>query len=218
MIKDLLPGRPAAALSVPNIAREIMNGMAAASVIATEDLAVAKELQSVLHRGLFRVYINHDVVGCEVGGALKNVVAIAAGMADGMRFGDNTKAMLITRGLAEMTRLGVAQRGDPITFSGLAGMGDLVATCMSRYSRNRWVGEQLASGRGIEGITTGTRMVAEGVRTSKAVVELAARVGVETPIADQMVAILHEGKSARDALGDLMQRVMKPELHGMASS
>src|SRR5712691_5923608 len=150
LIRDELPGHPPAALTGPNLAKEIMAGQAAASVIATEDLAVARALQSVLRRGVFRIYTNHDVIGCEVGGALKNVVAIAAGMAEGLGVGDNTRAMVITRGLSELTRLGVAMGGDPLTFSGLAGMGDLIVTCTSPHSRNRHVGEQLGLGKSLE--------------------------------------------------------------------
>src|SRR5262249_25356733 len=139
-------------------------------------------------------------------------------ISDGMGFGDNTRAALITRGLAELTRLGVALGGQPLTFSGLAGMGDLVATCMSHRSRNRWVGEQLARGRLISDITGGTRMVAEGVRTSAAVVDLASAAGVETPIAQEVVAVVHRGKRAADALASLMGRVMKAELHGLSAA
>src|SRR5207302_4173509 len=166
VIKDVLPGRPAAALTGPNIAKEIMSGFAAASVVATEDLSVGSALQDVQRRGLFRIYTNHDVVGCEVGGALKNVVAIAAGMAEGLGVGDNTRAMVITRGLAELTRLGVAMGGDPGTFAGLAGMDDLVVTCISRHSRNRHVGEQLGKGRPLDDILGEMTMVAEGVKTA----------------------------------------------------
>ena len=146
LIKEEMPGHPVAALSGPNIAREIMAGQAAASVIATEDLSVADALQRVLTRGLFRIYTNHDVIGCEIGGALKNVVAIACGIAQGLGVGDNTRAMVMTRGLAELTRLGVAMGGEQATFAGLAGMGDLVTTCISPFSRNRPVWEQLGRG------------------------------------------------------------------------
>ena len=146
VITEVAPGRPVAALTGPNIAREIMAGQAAAAVVATEDLAVAAAIQQVLTRGVFRVYINHDVIGCELGGALKNVVAIAAGIAQGLGVGDNTRAAVMTRGLAELTRLGVAMGGQAITFAGLAGMGDLITTCISPHSRNRHVGEQLGAG------------------------------------------------------------------------
>ena len=146
ILEELLPGHPAAALTGPNLAREIMAGQAAASVIATYDMGVAAALQSVLRHKLFRVYRNHDVVGCEIGGALKNVIAIAAGIGEGLGVGDNTRAGVITRGLAELTRLGTAMGAEPQTLAGLAGMGDLMATCMSPYSRNRTVGELLGRG------------------------------------------------------------------------
>ncbi|HEX6597257.1 MAG TPA: NAD(P)H-dependent glycerol-3-phosphate dehydrogenase, partial [Acidimicrobiales bacterium] len=165
----------------------------------------------------FRCYRNTDLVGCELGGALKNVIAIAAGMADGLGFGDNTRAALITRGLAELTRIGVCLGGHPLTFAGLAGMGDLVATCTSRKSRNRYVGEQLGLGRTLAEITAETRWVAEGVRTSQVVVEIGAEVGVETPIAEQVAAVLHQGKRAADVVVDLMARVMKAEQHGIGA-
>jgi glycerol-3-phosphate dehydrogenase (NAD(P)+) len=158
------------------------------------------------------------VVGCEVAGALKNVLAIAAGIADGMGFGDNTRAALITRGLAELTRLGVALGGQPLTFSGLAGMGDLVATCISRQSRNRHVGEELGKGRTIEEITTEMNMVAEGVKTSRAVVDLARTHHVEMPIAEEVVAVLYEGKTATEVIPSLMRRQGKSELHGIATT
>ena len=148
----------------PNIAHEILSGSAAASVIATPDLEVAEALQRVLQRGVFRIYTNHDVIGCELGGALKNVVAIASGLAQGLYVGDNTRAAVMTRGLAELTRLGVALGADPATFAGLAGMGDLIVTCMSPRSRNRHVGEQLGLGRPLQEILGEMTMVAEGVK------------------------------------------------------
>lgn len=194
VIKDVLPGHPAAALSGPNLAKEIMGGQAAASVIATEDLQVAKALQGVLHRGLFRVYTNHDVIGCEVGGALKNVIAIAAGMAEGLSVGDNTRAAVMTRGLAELTRLGVAMGGEPLTFSGLAGLGDLVATCSSPHSRNRYVGEQLGKGRTLVDILAEMNMVAEGVKTARLVMELAERFDVNMPISRYINSVI-EGRA-----------------------
>src|SRR5438067_7068084 len=182
VIKDVMPGHPAAALSGPNIAKEIMSGFAAASVLATEDLAVARALQKVISRGVFRVYTNHDVIGCEVGGALKNVIAIATGMAQGLGVGDNTRAGVMSRGLAELTTLAVAMGGEAATLAGLAGMGDLVATCMSPQSRNRHVGEELGLGRSLEEVLGEMRMVAEGVKTVSTVVELADRIGLRMPI------------------------------------
>jgi glycerol-3-phosphate dehydrogenase (NAD(P)+) len=215
IIASVAPGHPYGVLTGPNLVGEIVAGYPTASVIAATDADVAGELQQLFSTGAFRVYTNPDVVGCELGGALKNVVAIAAGIADGMGFGDNTRAALITRGVSELTRLGVALGGRPLTFGGLTGMGDLVATCCSRRSRNRWVGEELARGRPLAEITAGTRMVAEGVRTSDAVVALAARVGVEMPIADQVVAVLHGVTPASDVVAVLMGRDMKAELHGL---
>jgi len=182
VIKDLLPGHPAAALTGPNLAKEIMAGQAAASVIATEDLSVAAALQAVLRRGVFRIYMNHDVIGCEVAGALKNVIAIAAGIAQGVSVGDNTRAAVISRGVAELTRLGVAMGGEAPTFAGLAGMGDLIATCVSPQSRNRYVGEQLGLGRPLGEIIAEMNMVAEGVKTAVTVMQMAERHDVEMPI------------------------------------
>jgi len=182
IIKHELPGHPAAALTGPNLAREILAGQAAASVIATEDVTVATAIQRVLGRGRFRVYINHDVIGCEMGGALKNVVAIAAGIGQGLGVGDNTRAAVISRGLAEITRIGVAMGAKPVTFAGLAGMGDLIATCLSPYSRNRQVGERLGQGRSLPEILDELHMVAEGVNTAAVVLELADRLGLDLPI------------------------------------
>jgi len=199
IIKEVLPGHPAAALSGPNIAKEIMDGQAAASVIATEDLAVAEALQRVLRRGLLRIYTNDDVIGCELGGALKNVVALACGLAQGLSVGDNTRAAVMTRGLAELTRLGVAMGGRPSTFAGLAGMGDLVATCISPHSRNRRVGEQLGAGKPLQEILAGMTMVAEGVRTAATVEELAARHGVEMPVCHTIYRVVHGDIAAADA-------------------
>ncbi|HET7722992.1 MAG TPA: NAD(P)H-dependent glycerol-3-phosphate dehydrogenase, partial [Acidimicrobiales bacterium] len=206
IIAAVAPAHPYAVLTGPNLVGEIVAGYPTASVVAATDAGLAGELQELFSTGAFRVYTNPDVVGCELGGALKNVVAIAAGVSDGLGFGDNTRAALITRGVAELTRLGVALGGQPLTFGGLTGMGDLVATCISRRSRNRWVGEQLALGRPLAEIVAGTRMVAEGVRTSAAVVELAARVGVEMPIADQVVAVLDGVTPAAEVVAALMGR------------
>ena len=216
VVVEVAPGRPTGVLTGPNLAKEIMAGQPAAGVVATTDESLSAELQQLFSTAVFRVYTNPDLVGCEVAGALKNVMAIACGMADGMGFGDNTRAALITRGLAELTRLGVALGGEPLTFSGLAGMGDLVATCISRQSRNRYVGEQLGTGKTIDEIVTEMNMVAEGVKTSRAVVDLAARVGIEMPIAEQVVAVLYEGRTAAEIIPALMQREAKPELQGLA--
>ena len=199
VIKDVLPGHPAATLTGPNIAKEIMNGQAAASVIATEDLAVAEALQRVLRRGLLRIYTNDDVIGCELGGALKNVVALACGLAQGLSVGDNTRAAVMTRGLSELTRLGVVMGGQPATFAGLAGMGDLVVTCISPHSRNRRVGEELGAGRPLAEILAGMTMVAEGVKTAATVEELAARHGMEMPVCHTVYRVVHGDISAADA-------------------
>jgi len=204
VIEEVLPGHPAAALTGPNLAREIMSGQAAASVIATEDLSVAAALQDVLHHKLFRVYRNHDVVGCEVGGALKNVVAIAAGIAEGLGVGDNTRAAVMTRGLAELTRLGVAMGAEPQTLAGLAGMGDLMATCISPLSRNRSVGEALGRGGKLGDILAGMHMVAEGVVTAGLVLELAERWNVELPICWEINRVVTGDASPQDAYRGLM--------------
>ena len=161
------------------------------------------------------MYTNHDVIGCEVAGALKNVIAIASGMADGLGTGDNTRAAVITRGLAELTRLGVAMGGEPQTFSGLAGMGDLIATCISPQSRNRYVGEQLGKGRKIDEIIDEMHMVAEGVKSSKVVMELAREHEVDLPIAASVHGVVHEGRPAEDAYRGLLGRNIRSEMHGM---
>jgi glycerol-3-phosphate dehydrogenase (NAD(P)+) len=209
---DEMPGRPVGVMTGPNLAKEIMAGQPAASVVAIPDRTIALELQRILTRPSLRVYTNPDVVGCEVAGVVKNVIAIAAGMAEGMEFGDNTRATLITRGLAEMSRLGVAMGGDPLTFAGLAGMGDLIATCSSKQSRNNSVGLALGRGQRIEEILASMNMVAEGVKSSPSVLDLARRHGVEMPITEQVVAVCHEGRSAREALAALMSRSSKSEL------
>ena len=206
-----MPGRPVGVLTGPNLAKEIMAGQPAASVVAIPDATIAAELQRILTQPSLRVYTNPDVVGCEVAGTVKNVIAIAAGMAEGMGFGDNTRATLITRGLAEMSRLGVAMGGDPLTFAGLAGMGDLIATCSSKQSRNNSVGLALGQGQSIESILGSMTMVAEGVKSSPSVLDLAHRYGVDMPITEQVVAVCHEGRSAGAALTALMSRSSKSE-------
>ncbi|MGD9795324.1 MAG: NAD(P)H-dependent glycerol-3-phosphate dehydrogenase [Acidimicrobiia bacterium] len=205
VIAQVLPGRPAAALTGPNIAREIVSGNAAASVIATPDLAVAQALQRILQRGLFRVYTNHDVIGCELGGALKNVIAIASGLAQGLYVGDNTRAAVMTRGLAELTRLGVAMGAQPETFAGLAGMGDLMVTCMSPHSRNRHVGEQLGLGRSVEEIVASMSMVAEGVRTVVVVHQLAEMYGIAMPVCESIYGVVTGAIRADEAYRGLRE-------------
>jgi glycerol-3-phosphate dehydrogenase (NAD(P)+) len=206
VIARLLPDNPRAVLSGPNLAREIMAGYAAGAVVACRDAAVAEELQRLFNRGLYRVYTTRDVVGVEVAAALKNVIAIAAGMADGVGVGDNTRALVITRGLAELTRLGVAMGGDARTFAGLAGLGDLLATCMSPLSRNRHVGEQLGRGRRLDAIVGEMHMVAEGVHTCALALELANRHGVEMPIAREIHRVVHGEITALEAYRGLVRR------------
>lgn len=209
---DEMPGHPVAVLTGPNLAKEILGGQPAASVVAINDETIASELQRIFSRPSLRIYTNPDVVGCEVSGVVKNIIAIASGMAEGMGFGDNTRATLITRGLAEMTRLGMAMGGNPMTFAGLAGMGDLIATCSSKQSRNNTVGLQLGQGRSIADILASMSMVAEGVKSSPPVLDLARRYGVDMPITEQVVSVCHKGRSAADALSSLMQRSNRSEI------
>ena len=206
VVGEVLPASPVGVLTGPNLAKEVAAGQPAASVIAFADLELADRMMRVFGTPLFRVYTNDDVLGCELAGALKNVVAIAVGMAHGMGFGDNTKASLITRGLAELSRLGVALGGRPLTFSGLAGMGDLVATCSSPQSRNRTVGVAIGQGKTIEQVVADMNMVAEGVKTSRCVVDLARGVGLDLPIAEAVAGVCHEGWTATDALESLLAR------------
>jgi glycerol-3-phosphate dehydrogenase (NAD(P)+) len=196
-------------LTGPNLAREIMAGQPAASVVAMEDDATARDLQSLFMGRSFRVYTNRDVIGAESAGALKNVMAIAAGMAEGLGFGLNTVSMLMTRALVEMSRLGHALGGDPVTFAGLAGMGDLIATCMSTQSRNHRVG--LGRGETIDHIVAEMNMVAEGVKSTRGILDLAARSGVEMPIAEQVGRVLYDDASVPGAIEILMGRPPKPE-------
>ena len=211
VLAESMPGRPVAVLSGPNLAREILAGQPAASVVACADDAVATALQELFSRPTFRLYTNPDVVGCEIGGVVKNVIAIAAGIAQGFGFGDNTKATLVTRGLAEMTRLGVAMGAHPLTFAGLAGMGDIMATCASMQSRNTQVGVRLGKGESIGDIVASMNMVAEGVKSSSVVVELAHKMGVEMPIAEQVARVCDGTQSAADALRALMSRSSRSE-------
>ena len=205
IIGSIMPGHPAGVLTGPNLAMEILKGQAAAGVIAMVDDTIAHALQNVFRSGLFRVYTNPDVIGCELGGALKNVIAIAAGMGDGVGAGDNTRSAVITRGLAELTRLGVAMGGHPATFAGLAGMGDLIATCISPLSRNRYVGIQLGKGRSLEDIIGEMSMVAEGVKTCGVVMELAQQYGIEMPITQEVYKVVHDGSTVADAFRGLLK-------------
>jgi glycerol-3-phosphate dehydrogenase (NAD(P)+) len=210
--KQVLPGHPVAVLTGPNLASEISLGQPAATVVAIDDAVIATALQELFSSPTFRVYTNPDVVGCEIAGVVKNVIAIASGMAQGMGFGDNTRATLITRGLAEMTRLAVALGGHPMSLSGLAGMGDLIATCSSTSSRNTSVGIRLGKGESLADIVGSTTMVAEGVRSSAIVLQLAQRHNVDMPITEQVVAVCHQGASVPDALVALMSRRARPEI------
>jgi len=211
IIKEIMPGHPPGVLTGPNLAREIIDGFAAASVLAMEDQAIVRQLQPVFQSNLFRVYSNTDVVGCELGGALKNVIAIAAGMGDGMGAGVNTRSAVITRGLAEITRLGMVMGGRRRTFAGLAGMGDMMATCTSSLSRNHTVGEELGKGRAIDEIITEMNQVAEGINSSKIVMELAGQYNIEMPIAHEVYKVCHEGASARNAFRGLLRTKTRSE-------
>ena len=203
--------RPVAVLSGPSHAEEVARQVPCAVSVAASDLAEAKKIQHFFINDTFRVYTLTDVVGVELGGALKNVIAVAAGIGDGMGFGDNSKAALMTRGLAEMTRLGVALGARPETFSGLSGVGDLMVTCMSRHSRNRGVGERLGKGETLKEIMASMKMVAEGVWNCQAAKELADQLGVSVPITEQVNAVVHAEKDPRQAVRDLMTRAPKPE-------
>ncbi len=205
IIEEILPGHPVGVLTGPNLAREIMAGQAAASVLAMEDDIIVRALQSVFRSGLFRVYTNDDVVGCELGGVLKNIIAIAVGMGDGQGAGDNTRSAIITRGLAEVSRLGVAMGGRAETFAGLAGMGDMIATCTSPQSRNRHVGVQLGKGRTIDEIIDEMHMVAEGAKSAPTVIALAEQHGIEMPIAQDVYRVLQGNSSARQAFRGLLK-------------
>ena len=211
VIEQELPGHPAGVLSGPNLAREVMAGYAAASVIAMEDEVIVQELQAIFKTGLFRVYTNTDVAGCELGGALKNVMAIATGMGDGAGAGENTRSAVISRALNEITRLGVRMGGKPETFAGLAGIGDLIATCTSPQSRNRTVGFELGKGRNIVDILAGMRQVAEGVKSAKTVLQLGEEYDCEMPIATEVNGVVNDGRTAQDAFRGLLKRVAGAE-------
>jgi glycerol-3-phosphate dehydrogenase (NAD(P)+) len=215
VIEEELPGRRVAALSGPNLAREIAAGLPAVSVVASHDAELAAEFGALLGSDRFRVYTNPDLVGVELCGALKNIIALASGFVDGLGFGDSAKAGIITRGLAEMTRLGVAAGAQPMTFAGLAGVGDLIATCMSPLSRNRRAGELMASGMSWADAAARLNGVAEGVDTVGGALQLAGAAGVEMPIAEQVDAVVHQGRPPMQAVAELMSRVQKDELTGM---
>lgn len=211
VLGEVAPRAQIAALSGPTLALEVARGIPAAIVAASSDLAVAKTAQTVFHRPAFRVYTSTDLLGVELGGALKNVIAIAAGVCDGLGFGDNAKAALITRGIVEMSRLGVACSAQAETFSGLSGLGDLTVTCFSKLSRNRGFGEKIGKGGKPEEILRNSPTVAEGYPTARSAFQLARKRGVETPIIDEVHAMLYEGKDVRQAVRDLTTRDSKAE-------
>lgn len=198
-------------LSGPSFAKEVVNGHPTAIVAASKDAFAARTVQSVLSFENLRIYTNTDIIGTELGGSVKNVMAIAAGMASGLGFGSNSVAALITRGLAEITRLARREGAQVETLMGLAGLGDLVLTCTGTLSRNRFVGEELGKGRTLEEITAELNEVAEGIKTARAVKKLADRAGLEMPITNEVNAVLYEGKSARDAVTELMSRPLREE-------
>ena len=211
IVVEVCPAHPVGVLSGPNLAKEVMLGHPAGTLLAFADEAIAADLQAVFTGPNFLVYTSNDVVGAEIAGALKNVLAIAAGMSDGLAFGDNSKATLIARGLAELGRLGGALGGRMMTFGGLAGLGDLVATCTSQHSRNRFVGEQLGRGRALADVIAEMNMVAEGVKTARPVLDLATKHGIDMPIVEQVVRVIEDGVSAAEVVRTLMSRKVSVE-------
>ena len=211
LIVECLPGHPVGVLTGPNLAREIMSGQAAATVISMEDEIIVRRLQMLFHSGLFRVYTNTDLIGCELGGVLKNIIASAVGMGDGQGAGDNTRSALITRGLAEITRLGVAMGGRAETFSGLTGMGDLIATCTSPLSRNRHVGVELGRGRSLDDIIGSMHMVAEGVKSAPTVVALAEKYGVDMPISRDVLDVIQGNRTPTEIFRGLLRSAVGSE-------
>lgn len=209
-----LPVDRIVALSGPSHAEEVGRRIPTVVVAASTNSESAKKVQDVLMSPVFRVYTNEDIVGVELGGALKNIIAIAAGMSDGVGFGDNTKAALLDRGIVEITRLGTAMGANPMTFAGLSGMGDLIVTCTSRHSRNRYVGEQIGRGKSLQEVLDSMVMVAEGVRTTRSAYDLSLKLGVTMPITEEVYRILFEGKEPRKAVYDLMTRDPKAEEWG----
>lgn len=211
ILHQLLPENPTAVLSGPNHAEEIARRLAAAAVIGTGDSASAQRLQQFFTLPWFRSYTSEDVTGIEWGGAIKNIFAIAAGISEGLGLGDNARAALVTRGLAEMARLGMAAGGQFETFQGLSGVGDLIVTCYSRHSRNNRVGNLLGKGGRLEDIVASMKMVAEGIPNTESIYLAARKFGVRTPIIDQIYAILYQNKPSRDALSELLSRDPRPE-------
>jgi glycerol-3-phosphate dehydrogenase (NAD(P)+) len=211
IMSEVCPEHTVAVLSGPNLAVEVSRDLPTATVLGCEQAECAEELQQYLGSSRFRIYSSDETTGIELGGALKNVFAIAAGVSDGFGLGDNSKAALVTRALAELLRLGTAMGGSARTFYGLSGAGDLIATCFSQHSRNRRVGEQIGRGRTVEQITSSTQTVAEGVPTTKSAFECARRLNIETPITDQVYAVLYESKAPAQALQELLGRDQKAE-------
>jgi glycerol-3-phosphate dehydrogenase (NAD(P)+) len=211
ILDELLPNHVVAVLSGPNLAVEVARELPTATVVGCKDNKCAAELQSCLGSSRFRIYTSDELVGIELGGALKNVFALPAGVSDGFGLGDNSKAALVTRSLAELLRLGTAMGGNPKTFYGLSGAGDLIATCFSKHSRNRTVGERLGRGESLAQITSSMQMVAEGIPTTKSAYECARKLNIETPIIDQVYAVLYEGKAPMQGLKELLQRDQKDE-------
>jgi glycerol-3-phosphate dehydrogenase (NAD(P)+) len=211
LIADALGTERVAVLSGPSHAEEVVRGIPTAIVAAARSPDDAKAVQRAWNSGAFRVYTSDDPVGVEVGGAVKNVIAIAVGCSDGLGYGDNTRAALITRGLAEISRFAHACGAKPHTASGLSGMGDLIVTCTSRHSRNRAVGERLGRGESIDGILSSMKMVAEGVWNSHVVKDMAGSLGVAMPITEAVYGVCHEGLSVHDAIASLMNRPLKDE-------
>lgn len=214
ILAETLGERPLAVLSGPSHAEEVARGNPTSLVVASADEGVRKSVQQLFSDDRFRVYSSPDLLGVELAGAVKNVIAIAAGISHGLELGDNATAALLTRGAAEIARLGRALGADPRTFAGLAGIGDLIATCTSRHGRNRGVGERLGRGERIDDIIGSMVQVAEGVPTTRGVVELAARAGIEMPISEQVRQVLFEGRRPREALQELMSRTPRPETDG----
>jgi glycerol-3-phosphate dehydrogenase (NAD(P)+) len=211
ILHEIFPDNTVAVLSGPNLAAEVARDLPSAAVLGCRNAQCAEELQSYLGGERFRIYSSDETIGIELGGALKNVFAIAAGASDGFGLGDNSKAALVTRGLAELLRLGTAMGGNPRTFYGLSGAGDLIATCFSQLSRNRRVGERLGRGETLEQISASTHMIAEGIPTAKSAFECARKLQIETPIIDQIYSVVHEGKRPADAMQALLARDQKSE-------
>jgi glycerol-3-phosphate dehydrogenase (NAD(P)+) len=211
VLEETLPNRAVAVMSGPNLAHEVASNLPTATVLGCGDSGLAASLQSQLGTSRFRVYTGNETVGIELGGALKNVFALAAGVADGLGLGDNAKAALITRSLAELIRMGTAMGGKTATFYGLSGAGDLMLTCYSERSRNHSVGRRLGEGEGLKQITSSMKMVAEGIPTTRSAYECARKLNVDTPVIDQVYAMVYEGKKPIDSLQELLRRDQKPE-------